>query len=250
MADFHAPRQTIKTENWSTQPILAFRQESVNHYGDKQGRLRKIITGRNETPNATSQEMALSASIHDSKARNLMHAMNEPERLTQKLHIPQSVQETAAVFYRKALIAEVSIKDKKELSRCYRLLLRRLHIRMPADSALDYVSKIAEKAGASAQTEGLAARLIRQAREKHLTSGKDPSGLAGAAIYVASQLTGERLTQTELSRAANVTEVTIRNRKKDLIKGLNINSASVVFYQVQKDYNSGIPNLRARSYLL
>jgi transcription initiation factor TFIIB len=202
------------------------------------------------------------ANMYDSKARNLMQAMNELERLTQKLHIPPSVQETAALFYRKALsqnlvrgrcivsiaaaalylacrftktsrtlteVAAVSLKDKKELSRCYRLLLRRLHIRMPVDSALDYVPKIAEKAGASAQTEGLAARLVRQARKEHLTSGKDPSGLAGAAVYIASQLTGERLTQAELSKAANVTEVTIRNRKKDLIRGLDINSAPIAF---------------------
>jgi len=202
------------------------------------------------------------ARLHESKARNLMQAMNELERLAQKLHIPSSVQETAAVFYRKALsknlvrgrciasvtaaalyaacrftktprtlveVTEASIKDKRELSRCYRLLLRRLRIQMPIDAPLDYVAKIAERAGATAATEGLAARIVREARKKHLTCGKDPSGLAGAAVYIASQLTGERLTQTELSRAANVTEVTIRNRKKELIRRLNIDSAPTAF---------------------
>lgn len=193
--------------------------------------------------------------MHESKARNLMQAMNELERLVQKLHIPTSVQETAAVFYRKALnknlvrgrciasiiaaalyaacrftktprtlkeIAEASIRDKKELSRCYRLLLRRLDIKMPIDDPLDYVTKIAEKAGASTKTQGLAARIVREAKRRHITSGKDPSGLAASALYIASQTTNEKLTQTKISRAANVTEVTIRNRKTELRKKLHL----------------------------
>lgn len=193
--------------------------------------------------------------IHESKARNLMHAMNELERLTQKLHIPASVKETASVFYRKALnknlvrgrciasitaaalyaacrftkmprtlkeIAEASSKDKKEISRCYRLLLRRLDIKMPLDDPLGYLMKIAEKADASPKTQGLAARIVREAKRKRITSGKDPSGLAAAALYIASQINKEKLTQTEISKAANVTEVTIRNRKKELRKKLQL----------------------------
>ncbi len=226
-------------------------------------RINKDAFGR-PLPSKTKRQMwrlrkwHVRSRIHESKARNLMQAMNELERLTQKLHIPTSVQETAAVFYRKALdknlvrgrciasitaaalyaacrftetprtlkeITEASIKDRKELSRCYRLLLERLDIRMPIESPLDYVAKIAGKAGASATTEGVATRIVTRAQKAHLTSGKDPSGLAGAAVYIASQLTGERLTQTELSRAADVTEVTIRNRKKELVQKLDMNSA-------------------------
>jgi transcription initiation factor TFIIB len=104
---------------------------------------------------------------------------------------------------------------------------------MPIDSPLDYVAKIAEKAGAMSTTEGLAARIVTEARRKHLTCGKDPSGLAGAAVYIASQLTGERLTQTELSRAANVTEVTIRNRKKELMERLQLKRGRANFFKKQ-----------------
>jgi transcription initiation factor TFIIB len=223
-------------------------------------RINKDAFGR-PLPSKTKRQMwrlrkwDIRARIHESKARNLMQAMNELDRLTQKLHISTSVQETASVLYRKALnqnlvrgrciasiiaaalyaacrftktprtlneIADASIKDKKELSRCYRLLLRRLDIRMPVDDPLDYVAKVADKAGASTKTQGLAARIVREAKRKHITSGKDPSGLAAAALYIASRIVNDDLTQLELSKAADVTEVTIRNRKKELRKKLQL----------------------------
>ena len=195
------------------------------------------------------------ASLHGTARRNLLHAMTELERLTQKLHVPSSAQEMAAVIYRKALnkdlvrgrsiaaiaaaalyatcrfskiprtlkeVAEASIRDKRELARCYRLLIQKLAIQMPVDDPLDYVSKIGEKAWISGETQGIAMKIVREAKRKHVTSGKDPSGLAAAALYIASQFQNEMITQSELSRAADVTDVTIRNRKKELVERLGL----------------------------
>ncbi len=193
--------------------------------------------------------------MHLSTSRNLMHAMTELERLAEKLHISSSAQEMAAIVYRKALnqdlvrgrciaaivaaalyaacrftkiprtlkeVAEASIRDKGELARCYRLLIRKLDIQMPPDDPLDYVSKIAKKAWLSGETESTALQIIREARRKRLTMGKDPSGLAAAALYIASQSNNERVTQGDLSQAADVTQVTIRNRKKELLQELEL----------------------------
>jgi transcription initiation factor TFIIB len=69
----------------------------------------------------------------------------------------------------------------------------------------------------------MAMKIIRKAQRKHLTMGKDPSGMAAAALYIASQMqSGGMITQHDLSCAANVTEVTIRNRKKELIEKLEL----------------------------
>ncbi len=196
--------------------------------------------------------------VHASKSRNLMMAMNELRRLSEKLHIPSSVQEMAAVIYRKALnkglvrgrciaamvagslyaacrftkiprtlneITEASLRDQKEIARAYRMIVRNLKMKMPIDNPLDYVTKIAEKAGVSSDVEGLAIKIIRDARSKHATMGKDPSGLAAAALYIASKIKKEDITQSRLAEAADLTEVTIRNRKKDLMKTLNLNSS-------------------------
>ena len=93
---------------------------------------------------------------------------------------------------------------------------------MPPDDPLDYVSKIGEKAGVSSEAQGIAIRIVRKAKRKRVTLGKDPSGLAAAALYIASQSENEMVTQRDLSRAANVTAVTIRNRKRELVEKLRL----------------------------
>ncbi len=119
-------------------------------------------------------------------------------------------------------IAEVSLREQKEIARSYRLIVQNLNMKMPVDNPLDYVTKIAEKAGVSSDVEGLAIKIIRDARNKHTVMGKDPTGLAAAALYIASKIKKEKRTQTHLAKAANVTEVTVRNRTKDLMKGLKL----------------------------
>ncbi len=70
--------------------------------------------------------------------------------------------------------------------------------------------------------EGLAIKIIRNAKSRHATAGKDPSGLAAAALYIASKLKKEKITQKRLAKAAGVTEVSVRNRSKDLMKRLDL----------------------------
>ncbi|MEM4727558.1 MAG: transcription initiation factor IIB, partial [Candidatus Bathyarchaeia archaeon] len=57
--------------------------------------------------------------------------------------------------------------------------------------------------------------------ELKLTSGRGPAGIAAAATYIASLLMDERRTQGEIAKGAKVTEVTIRNRYKELTQKLN-----------------------------
>ncbi|MDH5419155.1 MAG: transcription initiation factor IIB [Candidatus Bathyarchaeota archaeon] len=194
--------------------------------------------------------------VHASQDRNLMMAMGELRRLSEKLHIPSSVQEMAAVIYRKALdrgmvkgrsipaivagslyaacrftktprtlkeLAETSLREEKEISRAYRLIVEDLQMEMPIDDPMDYATKIAEKAGVSSDVEGLAIKIIRDAKNNHATMGKDPSGLAAAALYIASRLKKEKITQKRLAKAAGSTEVTVRNRTKGLMKRLDLN---------------------------
>ena len=65
----------------------------------------------------------------------------------------------------------------------------------------------------------------REATAKELTSGRGPTGVAAAAIYVASVLCNERKTQKEIAEVVGVTEVTIRNRYKELTEHLDIDVA-------------------------
>jgi transcription initiation factor TFIIB len=64
--------------------------------------------------------------------------------------------------------------------------------------------------------------IIDQAKEQGITIGKAPGGLAAAALYIAGIIEDDRRTQREIAESANVTEVTVRNRYKDIVKRLGI----------------------------
>ncbi|TET65456.1 transcription initiation factor IIB [Candidatus Bathyarchaeota archaeon] len=193
--------------------------------------------------------------VHSSVDRNLAQAMAELDRLADKVYISSPTKEKAAVIYRKALdkglvrgrsiaaisaaslyaacrgtgtprtlreISEASLVEKKDVARCYRLLLRELDVQMPIANPLTYVSKIAESTGISGRTQGVAIHILRKAREKRASAGKDPMGLAAAALYIACLQNDEKKTQKDIAEAAGVTEVTVRNRYKSLKKELHL----------------------------
>jgi transcription initiation factor TFIIB len=193
--------------------------------------------------------------VHSSTDRNLAQAMSELERISGKVSVSPSLREKAALIYRKALdkglvrgrsinsvtsaalyaacretgtprtlrdIADASLVDKKDVARCYRLLLQELHFTMPIADSLTYVSKIAEKNGISGRTQGAAIAILAEARRKRFAAGKDPMGLAAAALYIACLQHNEKITQKDIADASGVTEVTVRNRYKALKKQLNL----------------------------
>jgi transcription initiation factor TFIIB len=192
---------------------------------------------------------------HASKSRNLLQAMNELQILSEKLHVSYSIQEKAALIYRKALdedlirgrtiaaivaaslyvgcrftktpktlndIVEASMLGRREVSKAYRLLVRILKIKMPPHDPLAYVSRIAEKAYVSGEIQGIVVRLLQEVKHKRITMGKDPVGVVAALLYIACQLKGENITQKEIAEAAGTTEVTIRNRRKEVIENLDL----------------------------
>ena len=193
--------------------------------------------------------------VHSSTDRNLAQAMSELERLSSKVSISPQIREKASLVYRRALdkglvrgrsinsivaaalyaacrksgaprtlseISEASLVDKKDVARCYRMLLQELDFHMPIADPLTYVSKIAEKNGISGKTQGAAIKILADARRKRFGSGKDPMGLAAAALYIACLQQNEKTTQKNMADAAGVTEVTVRNRYKLLKKQLNL----------------------------
>jgi len=188
--------------------------------------------------------------------RNLSFGMRELDRLCDNLKISPDLQESAAVIYRKALkedlvrgrsiasivtaslylalrraniprtikeICNASSRNRKEISRCYRLLLWKLGYMTPIDDPIYYVSKIASNIELSQRSQTKAVELLREAKQKQITVGKDPSGMAAAALYIACLQLNEKATQKIIAKASGVTEVTVRNRYKSLVKDMNLN---------------------------
>ncbi len=190
---------------------------------------------------------------HSSADRNLRQALNEMDKLKDKLALTTAVIEKAAYIYRKAMerklvrgrsiqglvaaclyascrttetprtlddIANgINIK-RKDVARCYRLIYRELELKMPVVDPVKGVSRIASIAGLGEKTKRKAISILNEAKRTYITAGKDPMGIAAAALYLACISTGEVKSQKEISNASGVTEVTIRNRCAGLRKML------------------------------
>ncbi len=101
-------------------------------------------------------------------------------------------------------------------------MLRELQIQMPKPEAQLRVPKIAAMVGVGERTQQAAVELLREATRLRITAGKDPMGLAAAALYIACVTCDEKRTQKMIADAAGVTEVTIRNRYKGLKEALKL----------------------------
>lgn len=216
--------------------------------------------GKSLTPKRRSQIYRLRkwqrrARISDAAERNLAIALSELERMSSQLGIPRNVREAASVLYREAVfeglirgrsiegvasaalyaacrecniprtldeVAEVSRVDKKEIGRSYRFISRELDFHLAPTNPIYYVSRFGSELEISGETRTKAIELIKKAKEKRLTSGRGPTGIAAAAIYIASVMCGERRTQRDVAEVAQVTEVTVRNRYKELVEELNL----------------------------
>ena len=187
--------------------------------------------------------------------RNLRYALSELDRISSAIGLPKNIRETTALIYRKAVtkglvrgrsmesvvaaalyaacrkhnvprtldeIAASSNVKKRDVGRTYRFITRELGIKLLPTNPVDYISRFASELKLSPKVQETAVELLNKATKKDLISGRGPTGVAAAAIYVASALCAEKRTQREVAEVAGVTEVTIRNRYKELINELGM----------------------------
>jgi len=119
-------------------------------------------------------------------------------------------------------MSESSGIGKKDLGRTYRFMIRKLNLNVKPSDPIDYIPRFAAHLDLGPIIQTQAVEILEQAKDMQLTSGRGPTGLAAAALYVATLLQKEKRTQREVADVAGVTEVTIRNRYKELIKKLNL----------------------------
>ncbi len=185
--------------------------------------------------------------------RNLSVGLSEISKTGNIMQLPKNVVDTASVIYRKATeerlirgrsilgVAAGSIYaacrkcgiprtpdevskaleiSKKELNRNYRFLIKELDYSMPVEDYKNYMNKFCNEMRIHGKSEEIAHKIYQAAKKERLTSGRG-RGLSAAALYIATVLIGEKKTQREISETAGVTEVTIRNRYKDLKRELD-----------------------------
>jgi transcription initiation factor TFIIB len=122
-------------------------------------------------------------------------------------------------------ISKASDISKKEIGRNYRFLSRNLALRILPTKPQDFLNRFSNKLKLTNASTQKARDLIEKGLETNTITGCSPPGIAAAAIYIASILCDERKTQREIAETAGVTEVTVRNRYKELCDKLNIHIA-------------------------
>lgn len=185
--------------------------------------------------------------------RNFKVAFGELRRVSSFLKLPKSVEDEAASMYKRAVqhglvrgrsmesvvagvlyaacrrheiprtldeMGEASGIEKKEIGRTYRFVTRELHLNVKPSNPADYIPRFVSALKLSPATQSKSVEILEKAHDIELTSGRGPTGIAAAALYVASLIHGEKRTQREVADVAGVTEVTIRNRYKELIQKL------------------------------
>jgi len=95
-------------------------------------------------------------------------------------------------------------------------------LKAPPASPIDFVPRFCSLLNLSSEIRAKAIEIIKRATEKELTTGRGPIGIAAAAIYIAAILSGESCSEEEIAKVAGTTEITIRNRYKELSKVLDI----------------------------
>ncbi len=112
---------------------------------------------------------------------------------------------------------------RKDLSRSYRLLIIELDLKIPLIDPAKCISKIANKMGLRETTKRRALSIMYEVTKNEISAGKDPMGLAAAVLYFANTSAGNKpVTQRCMASAAGITEVTLRNRFKELRSKLQI----------------------------
>ncbi|RLE47960.1 hypothetical protein DRJ25_01045 [Candidatus Woesearchaeota archaeon] len=187
--------------------------------------------------------------------RNLKLSLSELKRLSSYLKISRGVEEEAARIYRQAVqrglvrgrsmesvvagtlyaacrrhevprtldeLSGASGIEKKEIGRTYRFIARELGISILPSNPIDYIARFASSLKLGPETQSKAVEILDIAQKKEITSGKGPTGIAAAALYVSTLINGEKRTQREVADVAGVTEVTIRNRYKELLEKLKL----------------------------
>lgn len=193
--------------------------------------------------------------VSSSLEKNLAVALSEISRIADTLCLPKNIVESSAIIYRKAikegLIRGRSIKgiataatylacrqsklvrtvaelskvagiDKKEIASNYRFLVRKMRIFVPPVRPNQHITKLSNQMLLDGRTEGIAHKILIGAKKQKLTSGRCAKGIAAAACYISSIIAGDYRTQREFAEAADLTEVTIRNRYREMMKRLEI----------------------------
>jgi len=219
--------------------------------------LGRVLLQKNVYKIQRLRKLQKRCSYSKSNEKSMIKAFSELERLNSAINftIPRKIREEVALYYRKLLnkgltkgrsidlivttlfymlckknripitindICENSKFDKKSINRMERYLSKVLNITIEPTNPIIYISRFASQLNLGIEVQKLAIDLINKSINIGISSGRGQFGLIGGALYLACLLTKQYRTQKEIAKTMNITEVTIRNRYKEIVEKLDI----------------------------
>ena len=190
--------------------------------------------------------------IRDGKERNLAIALTELKRISTNMGLPPNIAKDAAMIYRKAVekklirgrsiegvvaaslymacrmnlnprtlddVGKHSRTGRKEIGRTFRFIAKELEINVALANPEAYIPRFCSELSLQHNVVREAIEILQSVGDMAMVS-RGPTGIAGAAIYLSAKRNSSERTQSDVAKVAGVTEVTIRNRYKELCEHL------------------------------
>jgi len=187
--------------------------------------------------------------VSSTKERNLRQAIVEIRRMAGAMGLPDSIQETASMIYRRASEAHlikgrsiescataalyiaarlegksrtfdefgrVSRIENGRIKRMFSILSRELELKVGPANPTEYLPRFGSQLDISAETERLTRNIIENFLDEGHHIGKTPTSVVGGALFVASHFTRDQLSQEEIAEVCDTSCVTIRNRSREI----------------------------------
>jgi len=187
----------------------------------------------------------------NTSGRNLIRALLVLDGVKQKLGLSSTVAEHIAFIYRKASsfglargrgttevmaasvyaacreqgiprsldeVSEALNITKKKVSRCYRVLIDQLDLKIELANPLDCLSKFCSLLGVSEKTKRHAYAILKHANSTRVLSGSKPAVVCGGALYLACIANDEYQSQLKIAEKIKVSAPSIRNAAHALDK--------------------------------
>jgi len=191
----------------------------------------------------------------DAKTRNTLLAMSILNEYANKLNLSKDVKNMVLYYFKKLItkksirrervepivaaliyitsrlsgfprpldtIVKVSGLKKKEINKAYKLIKETIDIKIPVLDPERFILMFGRELGLSGETIRKGIEILREVKKSGVNIGRDPAGIAAAALYIATKLTGEKRTQKNIADIAGVTEVTVRNRYREILERLKL----------------------------
>lgn len=118
-------------------------------------------------------------------------------------------------------ISERTHLNRNELSRLHKLITRKLKLKIYTTATSNFLPRFAHKLAISDDVEKEAENIIKAIERSNYRQGISPAALLGAALYIACRTNKVRRSQLEIAKAVGTSEVTLRNRAKEIFAIIN-----------------------------